>query len=156
MACHLGWRQDILWIKAGRLLIRPWGTKLSDILIKIHTFSFNKMHLKMSLAKLWPFCLSHNELKDRWFTLIMEVPLPGNKAIIIEKAPMTSGKYCPRFYKGFEYIAAFLLYLMIALKKAFISKLSFIILFWKVICIFHDISITVWCLQEITVFKWTF
>ena len=39
-----GWHQVIIWTNAGILLIRPIGTNLSEILIEIHTFSFNKMH----------------------------------------------------------------------------------------------------------------
>ena len=46
-----GQRQPIIWTNAGILLIRTWGTNLSEILIKIHTFSFKKMHLKMLSGK---------------------------------------------------------------------------------------------------------
>ena len=52
-----GRRQAIIWTKAGTSSIDPLGTKFSEILIEIHTFSFKKMHLKMLSAKLWPFCL---------------------------------------------------------------------------------------------------
>ena len=55
--------QAIIWTNAGILLISPFGTNFSEILIKIHTFSFKKMHLKMSSAKRWPFCLGLNVLK---------------------------------------------------------------------------------------------
>ena len=41
--------QAIVWTSAGILLIGPLGTNFSEILIEIHTFSFKKMHLKMSL-----------------------------------------------------------------------------------------------------------
>ena len=53
-----GRRQAIIWTNAGILLIGPIGTNFSEILIGIQTFSFKKMHLKMSSAKLRPFCLS--------------------------------------------------------------------------------------------------
>ena len=43
-----GRRQAIIWTNAGILLIGPLGTNFNEILIKIHTFSFKKMHLKMS------------------------------------------------------------------------------------------------------------
>ena len=46
----------------GILLIRPLRTNFSEILSEIHTFSFNKMHLKMSSAKRRPVCLSLNVL----------------------------------------------------------------------------------------------
>ena len=57
-----GRRQDIIWTIAGILLIGPLGTNFSEILIKIQTFSFKKMHLKMSSAKWRPFCLGLNVL----------------------------------------------------------------------------------------------
>ena len=52
-----GRRQAIIWTNAGILLIGPLGTSFSENSIEIHTFSFNKMHLKMSSAKWHPFCL---------------------------------------------------------------------------------------------------
>ena len=46
------WRhQAIIWSNAGILLIGLLSTNFSEFLIAIHTFSFNKMHLKMSSAK---------------------------------------------------------------------------------------------------------
>ena len=50
-----GRRQAIIWTNAGILLIGPLGTNFSEILIGIQTFSFKKMHLKMSSAKWRPF-----------------------------------------------------------------------------------------------------
>ena len=58
-----GRRQAIIWSNTGILLIGPWGTNFSEILIGIQTFSFKKMHLKMSSAKWRPFCLGLNVLK---------------------------------------------------------------------------------------------
>ena len=55
-------RQAILWTNAGLLLIEPLGTNFSEILIEILTFSFKKMHLKVSSAKRRPFCLGLNVL----------------------------------------------------------------------------------------------
>ena len=46
-----GRRQAIIWTIAGILLIGPLGTNFSEILMGIQTFSFKKMHLKMSPAK---------------------------------------------------------------------------------------------------------
>ena len=57
-----GRHQTIIWTNAGILLIGPIGTNLSEILIIINTFSFKKMHLKMSCAKWRPFCLGLNVL----------------------------------------------------------------------------------------------
>ena len=59
-----GRRQAITWTNVGILLIGPLGTNFSEILIEIHTFSFKKIHLKMSSGKWWPFCLGLNVLKS--------------------------------------------------------------------------------------------
>ena len=58
----LGRCQTIIWTNHGILLIWPLGTNFSEILIGIQTFSFKKMHLKMSSARWRPFCLGLNVL----------------------------------------------------------------------------------------------
>ena len=58
-----GRRQAIIWTNAGMLLIGPLGTNFSEILIDIYTFSFKKMHLKMSSGKWQRFCLGLNVLR---------------------------------------------------------------------------------------------
>ena len=58
-----GRRQAIIWTNAGILLIGPLGINFSEILIEINTFSFNKMHLKMSFAKWRLFRLGLNVLR---------------------------------------------------------------------------------------------
>ena len=57
-----GRRQAIIWTNVGIFLIGPPGTHFSEILIKIYTFSFKKMHLKMLSGKWRPFCLGLNVL----------------------------------------------------------------------------------------------
>ena len=52
-----GRRQAIIRTNAGILLIGPLGTNFNENLIGIHSFSFKKMHLKMSSGKWRPFCL---------------------------------------------------------------------------------------------------
>ena len=54
--------QAIIWTNAGILLFGPLGTNFSEIWIEFHTFSFTKMHLKMSSGKWRPFCLGLNVL----------------------------------------------------------------------------------------------
>ena len=44
------------------ILFRTLGINFSEILSEIHTFSFKKMHLKISSGKCWPFCLGLNVL----------------------------------------------------------------------------------------------
>ena len=60
-----GRRKAIVWTSAGILLIGPIGTNFSEILIGIQTFSFTKMHLKISSAKCRPFFLGLNVLISR-------------------------------------------------------------------------------------------
>ena len=57
-------QQAIIWTNAGILSIRHLGTNFNEIKIAIHTFSFKKMHFKMSSANWQPvyFCL--NVLSD--------------------------------------------------------------------------------------------
>ena len=60
-----GRRQAIIWTNAGILLIWTLGTHFSEILSKIHIFSFKKIHFKMSSGKRRPFCLGLNELNKQ-------------------------------------------------------------------------------------------
>ena len=57
-----GRRQAIIWTNAGILLIGPLRTNFIEILIGIQTFSFKKMHLKLSSGKCRPSCLGLNVL----------------------------------------------------------------------------------------------
>ena len=57
-----GRRQAIIWTNAKILLIGALGTNVSEILIKIDTFSLKKMHLKMTSGKGRPSCLGLNVL----------------------------------------------------------------------------------------------
>ena len=59
-----GRRHAIIQTNAGILLIWPLGTNISGISIKIHAFSFKKMHLKMSSVKWLSFCLGFNVLNS--------------------------------------------------------------------------------------------
>ena len=61
-------RRATIWTNAGILLIRPLGTNFSEILFEIHTFSFKKMHLKMSSAKRRSFCLGLDVLWSPYYT----------------------------------------------------------------------------------------
>ena len=60
-----GRRQAIIWTSAGILSIGPLGTNFSENWIKVHTFSFKKMHLKMSSGKWRPCCLGLNVLTKK-------------------------------------------------------------------------------------------
>ena len=56
-------RQAIIWTNAGILLIGPLGINFNEIFFGVQTFSFKKIHLKMSSGKRWPFCLGLNVLR---------------------------------------------------------------------------------------------
>ena len=70
----------------GILLIWPLGTNFNEISIEIHTYSFKKMHLKMSSGKWRPFCLGLNVVRvqcrtsQHWWEQLLGVtgskPLP--------------------------------------------------------------------------------
>ena len=49
--------QAIIWTSAGLLSIETHWTDFIEILIRMQTFSFRKMHLKISFRKWLPFCL---------------------------------------------------------------------------------------------------
>ena len=55
-------RQAFILSNAGILLIGTLETNFIEVLSKFHTFSFKKMHLKMSSGQWRPFCLGHNVL----------------------------------------------------------------------------------------------
>ena len=58
--------QAIIWTNAGIVLIGTLGTNFNEIfIIKIHTFSFKKIHLKMLSGKWQPSCLGLNVLSVR-------------------------------------------------------------------------------------------
>ena len=66
-----GWSQAFIWANAWILLIELLGTKLSEILIEIHIFSFQKMHLKCCLrngsrfvsASMWRSLPKHHHIR---------------------------------------------------------------------------------------------
>ena len=64
-------------------IIGPFGTNFSEILIKSHTFSFKKMHLKMLSGKWRPFCLSLNVITN---ALCCEPTCDKSRAIITPSA----------------------------------------------------------------------
>ena len=79
-----GQLQAIIWTNTGILLIRTLETHISEILSEIHTFSFKKMHLKMSSAKWQQFCLSLNVLT------LMSVNIGSISGLLLDGAkPLT-------------------------------------------------------------------
>ena len=61
-----GRRQSIIWTHAVILLNGHLGTNFNEILIKIHTFLFKKVHWKMASGKWRPFFLSLNVLSHQY------------------------------------------------------------------------------------------
>ena len=66
-----GRRQAITWTNVGILWMRLLGINCSKIFIEINTFSFKKMHFKMSSAKWRPSCLGLNVLGDWTVTQLL-------------------------------------------------------------------------------------
>ena len=54
-----GRRQAITWTNVGILLIGPMGTNFSEMLIEIHTFSFENVVWKMAAILSRPQCVNH-------------------------------------------------------------------------------------------------
>ena len=70
---HLGWVLHIciskwtiigIWTNAGILLIEILTTNFNETSIKIDTFPFSKVHLKMLPGKWQPFCLGFSVLTE--------------------------------------------------------------------------------------------
>ena len=93
-------RHVIIWTNAGILLILTLRIKFSESLSGIHTFSFKKMHLKMSSAKSRPFCLGFNVL--RWMVM-RKAPRYAtgacHKGVLISRADYITGSRLAPFVK---------------------------------------------------------
>ena len=94
--------QAIIWTNDGLLLIGPLGTNFNEILIKILTFLFKKMRLKVSSAKRQPFCLGLNVLTqkghacmgsstqfDRWIIVLETIDILQSVSWLIPAATRT-------------------------------------------------------------------
>ena len=77
-----GLRQAIIWTSAGILLIEPSGT--IEILTKIYTFSFRKVHLKMPSGKWQPFVLYLSALKGTAFFRDIKINYNGIKELDVQ------------------------------------------------------------------------
>ena len=64
--------QGIIGTNAG-IMLRPIGTNFNEILIDIRTFSFKKLHFKMSSGK-WGSILSRPQcIKSMWYEILRRV-----------------------------------------------------------------------------------
>ena len=73
--------QAIIWTNAGILLIRPLRTNFSEIFIEVYTFSFKKMHSKMSSGKWRPFYLGLNVLRQ-YIQIIHSIDIGDELALL--------------------------------------------------------------------------
>ena len=72
----------------------PLGTNFSEILIKIHTFSFKKMHLKLSFVKWLLFCLGLSVLKSTKY-LAPGIPWCGMELdVVIYRGVIPRNYFC--------------------------------------------------------------
>ena len=85
-------RQAIIWTNDGIFLVGPLGTNFSEILIKISTFSFNKMRLKVSSVKQRPFCLGLNVLNMVFFSPYKDIPHKATCGLPIISETPPSGR----------------------------------------------------------------
>ena len=76
-----GRHQANIWTNAGILWIEPLGTNFTEISIKIYTFSFKKIHLKMLSGKWLPFCFSLNVLVFSTYTSSASTPDISNPSL---------------------------------------------------------------------------
>ena len=83
--------QAIIWTNAGTVLIGPLGINFSRIVIKHHTFSIKKMHLKMSCGKWRPHCLGLSVLKSKLHGRRREM---GSQCVLIERVTIYYYYYC--------------------------------------------------------------
>ena len=86
-----GRRQANIWTNAGLLLIGTLGTNFIKILIDSHTFSFKKMHLKMSSWKWRPFCLGLNVLKRQLMKTLLQFNVMSWQYTLIDMITHTDG-----------------------------------------------------------------
>ena len=102
-----GRHQAIIWTNAVILLIWPLGTNFCEILIEIQTFSFKKMHLKMSSAKRQSFCSRedenqyNNEHQDD--TAYLEMPLTRfqhQQTNVTPRTPTSTRYWCTPTYRS--------------------------------------------------------
>ena len=86
-----GRRQAIIWTNAGIFFIGPLETNPSEIVIAIQTFSFKKMHLKVSSAKWLLFYLGLNvltvwryDLCYRFVVILLHLSLIQSGCVIVD------------------------------------------------------------------------
>ena len=103
-----GRRQAITWTNVGILLTGSLGTNFSEILIGIQTFSFKKMHLKMSSAKFGPSCLGLMPAvkavqRGLWKSLtVLRLPKPSMTARSASIVHSSSGWHQTNYQKFHE------------------------------------------------------
>ena len=85
-----GRRKAIVWTNDGILITGPLGTNFIEILIEIYTFSFKKMHLKMSSGKCHSFCLGLNVLRNDANVDGLMQDCSSSSALAMEIMPMLS------------------------------------------------------------------
>ena len=103
-----GWHQAVIWSNAGILLIGPLGTNLSEILIGIVTFSFKKMHMKMSSAILAailsrPQCVKKTTFERGWEPIVI-VELIFSRVIALNECIFNTSTLMQRLHSGYPYI----------------------------------------------------
>ena len=105
--------QAIIWTNAGLLLIGPLGTNFSETLIKILTFSFKKMHLKLLSAKKKrailsrPHCVKIFYFVSAFLWLPTIQALNGWHLVVLYKADYVLDPYFAKLYTSRDSLNAF-------------------------------------------------
>ena len=124
-----GRRQAIIWTNDGILLFRTLGTNFSEILSEIHSFSFKKMHLKMSSAKWRLFLLGLNELirPTPYSSFLLSVYTDNHYDVLIHRQRLSHlpvGIYISYIYFYFSLCGAFEKVMNLQLFVCFINNSS--------------------------------
>ena len=138
-----GRRQAITWTNVGILLIGPLGTNFSEMSIEIHTFSFKKIHLKLSSGKWRPFQLGLNVSKNRWNPFVGRACMSSSVAI---PCPITSSACCLLLH----WLGAFPDPVSINICKCFLYKKNVVLHCQNV----HNTSVFSWWCHDMEIICW--
>ena len=118
-ACRLAGAKPFIWTNVGLLPIRRLGTKFNEILIKLHTFLFKKIHFKMSPEMAsnlsrpqcvkckqschWNLCFFLESHDFILFWHCLPIPYMSGKCSFLEFRSEKSVEYIKYHYKIIQY-----------------------------------------------------
>ena len=90
-------RQAIIWTNDGILLIQTLVTNISEILIKIYTYSLKKMHLKLLNGGHFVLPSMGNPLQACPVHIIV-IHIMGIHLWLVKWIPLTNGQWCGKYF----------------------------------------------------------